>query len=264
VEIGRREIVEALEEIADSGHPAMARKIHAHSSKLFSWAIARGMYGLDVSPCAGIRTSEILGRKEPRQRVLSDAEIRALWQATEGLGYPASPFVRLLLLTGQRLREVAQMSWSEVDLDKALWTIPPERMKGDAAHEVPLAPIAVELLKSLPRWTGDFIFSTTGGERPISGFSKMKLKIDTAIVEPIAPWRFHDLRRTMRTGLGGLPIPSNVCELAIGHVQPGMHKIYDLHSYRDEKRRALELWAAKLASIVESREADNVLTFKTA
>jgi integrase len=182
-----------------------------------------------------------------------------LWQLTEGLGYPAAPFVRLLLLTGQRLREVAEMSWSEVDLEKTLWVIPPERMKGTAAHEVPLAPATVALLKSLPRWHGDFVFSTTGGERPISGFSKMKSRIDAAMKESIAPWRFHDLRRTMRTGLGALPIPSNVCELCIAHAQPGLHQVYDRHSYREEKRRALQLWAARLKEIVEPHETSNVI-----
>jgi integrase len=137
-------------------------------------------------------------------------------------------------------------------------------MKGDAAHEVPLPPAAVAILKSLPRWRGNFVFSTTGGERPISGFSKMKLKIDAAIAEPIAPWRFHDLRRTMRTGLSALPIPNNVAELCIAHAQPGLHQVYDRHSYRDEKRRAFELWTARLAEIIEPGGPDNVVRFKTA
>jgi integrase len=219
---------------------------------------------LESSPCTGIKVSELAGRKEARQRVLNDVEIRAVWKDPEGLGYPSAPFVRLLLLTGQRLREVAEMSWGEVDLEKALWTIPPERMKGDAAHEVPLAPAAVALLKSLPRWHGDFVFSTTGGERPISGFSKLKLKIDAAMKVPTASWRFHDLRRTMRTGLGALPVPNNVAELCIAHAQPGLHQVYNRHSYRDEKRRAFELWAGHVAEIVGPGGADNVVKLRTA
>jgi integrase len=153
------------------------------------------------------------------------------------------------------------MRWAEIDLDKALWTIPPERMKGDAAHEVPLPPIAVEILKGLPRWHGDFVFTTTSGARPISGFSKMKLRIDAAMKETIAPWRFHDARRTMRTGLGALPVPNNVAELCIAHAQPGLHRTYDLHSYRDEKRRAFELWAARLLSIVEPDTLAKIVPF---
>ena len=260
-EINRRDIVHALEEIADSGRPYAAHKLFNYMSKLFGWAIARSLYGLETSPCTGIKTSEVVGKKEPRQRVLNDTEIRALWQATDGLGYPGAPFIRMLLITGQRLREVAEMHWAEIDLDKALWTIPPERMKGDAAHEIPLPPIAVEILKGLPRWHGDFVFSTTGGARPIGGFSKMKLRIDGAMKEPIAPWRFHDARRTMRTGLGALPVPNNVAELCIAHAQPGLHRTYDLHSYRDEKRRAFELWAARLLSIVEPDTLAKIVSF---
>ena len=135
---------------------------------------------------------------------------------------------------------------------------PPERMKGDAAHEVPLSQAAVEILKGLPRFTGSHVFSTTGGKRPISGFSKMKTRLDE-LMPDVAPWRFHDLRRTMRTGLGGLPVPSNVAELCIGHAQPGLHKVYDRHGYRDEKRRAFDLWAACLLLIVQPGAAGNVV-----
>jgi integrase len=245
-EINRRDIVHALEEIADSGRPYAAHKLFNYMSKLFGWAIARSLYGLEVSPCTGIRTSEVIGKTESRQRVLNDAEIRAVWAAAEGIGYPAGPFARMLFISGQRLREVAEVRWAEIDLDKALWTIPPERMKGDAAHEVPLPQMAVDILKGLPRWHGDFVFTTTGGARPISGFSKMRLRIDAAMKEPIAPWRFHDIRRTMRTGLGALPVPNKVSELCIAHAQPGLHWTYDLHSYRDEKRRAFELWSGRL------------------
>jgi integrase len=184
----------------------------------------------------------------------------------EGHGRPwlsgRAVFARLLLLTGQRLREVAEMAWPEIELDKALWTIPADRMKADSAHEVPLAPQSIAILESLPHWPGPYIFSTTGGERPISGFSKMKLRIDAALAEAIPAWRFHDLRRTMRTGLGGLPVPPNVAEMCLAHAQPGLHQVYDRHSYRDEKRRAFELWAARLKEIVEPGGQGNVHSFK--
>jgi integrase len=208
-EISRRDVVAMIESIADAGHQGAARRAFAFASKLFSWAIERGI--VEASPCTSVKPAAVIGPIEARQRVLSDVEIRALWKASEGLGYPASPFIKMLLLSGQRLREVAQMSWAEVDLEKSLWTIPPGRMKGNVAHEVPLASAAVELLKSLPRWQGgDFVFSSSGGQSPIRGFSKLKRRIDAALGDKVAPWRFHDLRRTMRTGLGALPIPNNV------------------------------------------------------
>jgi integrase len=258
-DITRRDVVELIEVIADSGRKYAAHKLFNYVSKLFAWAIARHIYGLETSPCTGVKPSEIAGKKEPRQRVLSDSEIRALWKATEGLGYPAAPFVRLLLLTGQRLREVAEMTWSEIDIDKVLWTIPADRMKGDSAHEVPLSTMAVEILKSLPRWTGPFVFTTTGGARPISGFSKMKARLDTAIKEPITPWRFHDLRRSMRTGLSALRVPDVVSELCIAHTQKGLHKVYDQHAYLDEKRHAFESWANRVLAICEPGGQSNVI-----
>src|ERR1019366_8420952 len=119
-DITRRDVVELIEVIADSGRKYAAHKLFNYMSKLFAWAIAKQLYGLETSPCTGVKPSELAGKKEPRQRVLSDSEIRALWKATEGIGYPAAPFVRLLLLTGQRLREVAGMAWSEIELDAAL------------------------------------------------------------------------------------------------------------------------------------------------
>jgi integrase len=183
--VTKRDVVTMVEEIADSGRVYAARKAFEHANKFYNWLIARGT--LDVSPCATIRMSELVGRKEPRQRVLSDSEIRAVWTAAESLGYPVAPFVRLLLILGQRLREVAGTAWNEIDLDKALWTVPLERMKGANAHEVPLPSMAVEVLKDLPRWAGGpFVFSTTGGKRPISGFSKIKLRVDGAMPEPVA------------------------------------------------------------------------------
>jgi integrase len=141
-----------------------------HLSKMFSWAIARNVYGLEASPCAGIRAVDIIGQLKPRQRVLSDSELTALWQATAGLSYPDAPFTRLLLLIGQRLREVAEMTWDEIDLDKRLWTLPPDRMKADAAHVVPLSPLAIAILESLPRWNGKYVFSARDGKSPMTGF----------------------------------------------------------------------------------------------
>ncbi|MGB8899193.1 MAG: integrase arm-type DNA-binding domain-containing protein [Methylocella sp.] len=256
-DISRRDIVHVLREVADSRRPFAAHKLFAHVSTFFNWAISQDIYDLKVSPCAGIKAGEVIGKKkEPRDRVLSEAEVLAVWTAVGSLGYPVAPFVRLLFLSGQRLNEVARMTWAEIDLDAALWTIPPERMKGGAAHEVPLSTAAVDILKGLPRFTEPYVFTTSAGAQPIGGFSKMKRRIDAATKEPIAPWRFHDLRRTMRTGLGGLPVPSIVCELCIGHRQKGMHRVYDLHSYRDEKRRALELWASRVLAIVEPAESN--------
>ncbi len=266
--ITRRDVVELVEEVFDRGTPYMARHLLAHVRRLYNWAIAREIYGLEASPCDRLKPSEIIGRSAERTRILSDAEIRHVWAASEGLGYPFGPFARMLLLTGQRLREVAEASWREVDFKEAIWTIPAERMKADAPHVVPLAPDALALLEALPRWTkGDHVFSTTEGARPVGGFSKAKTRLDKAMLarmrdlaenrgeDPkkakLEPWRWHDLRRTMRTHLSAVPVSDLVRELAIGHTKPGLHKVYDQSAYLDEKRHAFELWGTRLRGIVE-------------
>jgi integrase len=173
-----------------------------------------------------------------------------VWQAAERMGYPYGPVFQLLILTGQRERVVAEMSWSEVEFEKRLWTVPAKRMKGDRAHEAPVAPAAFALLESQPRWNGgDFIFTTTEGAKPINGFSKAKVRVDK--LSGVSGWVIHDLRRTVRTHLSALPVEDLVRELVIAHAKPGLHKVYDLHAYQDEKRLCLELWETRLFSIVE-------------
>jgi integrase len=188
-----------------------------------------------------MRPSKIIGVKEPRTRILSDDELRALWRAAHQLGYPLGPLVQLLMLTGQRRSEVAGARWREIDLDKRLWSIPHERMKAGAAHVVPLTDDAIAVLKDLPRFNrGDHLFSTTFGANAINGFSKGKRRIDAAMTAELGhaavPWVLHDIRRTMRTHLSALPVPDLVRELVIGHTKPGLHKVYDQHAYLDEKR----------------------------
>jgi integrase len=157
------------------------------------------------------------------------------------------------------------MAWSELDLDKAMWLIQPGRMKGGVPHAVPLSPMAVELLRSLPRFSGPFVFTTTGGRGPIKGFGNFKDTVHARIAQLSPPgipeWRFHDLRRTARTNLSALGVAPFIAELVIGHVQKGVHAVYDLHRYEAEKRDALTRWANKLRSIVEP-VPDNVVALR--
>ena len=158
------------------------------------------------------------------------------------------------------------MTWDEINLDDALWVIPAHRTKTGAPHEVPLSRMAVELLKSLPRFAGDFIFSANGGRAPIKGFGKFKDSVDMRAAELAPPglveWRFHDLRRSARTNLSSLGVSPFIAELVIGHQQKGVHKVYDVFRYQSEKREALERWAGKLRDIVEPPPA-NVTAIKT-
>ena len=244
-----------LEAAVDRGAPYQAHNLLVHIRSLFNWAIHQDDYGLEGSPCERIRPKAVIGEKKHRTRVLTDTELRALWNAAGQLNYPFGPWYQMLALTGQRKSEVAEAVWTEFDLDKKLWTIPAERMKMDAPHVVPLTPDVVTLLQSLPRFaSGEYLFSTTFGKNPIAGFSKAKARLDNLMrtqLPKFEHWRVHDIRRTMRTHLSALPIQDRVRELVIAHAQPGLHKVYDQHAYLDEKREALELWAARLRSIVE-------------
>ena len=140
------------------------------------------------------------------------------------------------------------MQWQEVDLNKAQWTLPAERSKSERAHIVPLSKPAVQIIKSLPRYLGGpFVFTTTEGRRPVSGFSKMKLVLDKAA--KVTDWRLHDLRRTGRSEMARLKVDDIVAERVLNHVPRGLAKVYNRYGYLDEKREALDLWARELRKI---------------
>ena len=247
----------------DRGAPYQAHALLATARRLFNWAIEQACYGMETSPCDRLKPRSIIGERKARSRILSPDELRAVWKATETMGYPYGPLLRLLLVTGQRKSEVAEARWSEFDLEQKLWTIPAERMKAHAAHVLPLTAQVIEILKTLPRFErGDHLFSTSFGATAVNGFSKAKVILDRKLKQilgrPVEPFVIHDIRRTMRTGLSALPIPDLVRELVIAHTKPGLHKVYDQFSYIDEKRQALDLWAGRLRDIIKPPPANVV------
>ena len=271
-EIKRSDVIAMLGAIDAGAGPYMAAKALTLASSIYRFGITHEL--VENNPCHLIKPSDFVGEIAPRQRVLTDSEIALVWQATRGeirkgteieSTYPAGPFVRLLLLTAVRRNEAARMSWAEVDLDNALWVLPGSRTKNGTPHEVPLSGMAVELLGSLPRFAGDFVFSTTAGRIPIQGFGIFKDTIDTRAAELVPPglvnWRFHDLRRTARTNLASLGVSPFIAELILGHQQKGVHAVYDVHRYQAEKREALERWANRLRDIVTPPPA-NVVALK--
>jgi len=277
-EITRQDVVRVIDEAVDRGAPYQAHNLLGHIRTLFNWAIGRGIYGIESSPCDRLKPAAVIGKKASRKRVLNDDEIRALWNASERLGYPTGPLYKLLLLTGQRKSEVAEARWQEFNLQASppVWIIPAERMKTDSAHLVPLSAQAIDILQSLPRFTGDHIFTTTFGQKPISGFSKYKRRLDAAMLAELKrfakqrgaypngvtlePFVIHDVRRTVRTRLSALSdVSDKVKELVIAHRQKGLHKVYDLHAYEAEKRRALDLWSERLHGIVAQLPAQLAL-----
>lgn len=242
--------------------PAQARNLLGYARRLFGWTVAQQIYGLDANPAERLRPKDIIGPQVARKRVLTDDELHALWHAATAMAYPYGPLFQMLVLTGQRKSEVADARWREFNLPAKLWTIPPERMKGAATHIVPLTDEVIALLTTLPRFnTGDCLFSTTFGAKPVNGFGQAKVRLDRALGDAVAPFVIHDIRRTMRTGLSALPIPDRVRELVIAHAQPGLHQVYDQHRYVDEKRHALELWASRLSGIVDPPSSANVVQY---
>lgn len=257
-----------------------ARNLLALINRFFRWALAQPEYGLRLSPCANIRASDILGEM-PRSaaRILSDDELFALWRASERLPYPVGPVYRMLCLTGLRLNEAVDASWSEFNQRDKIWIIPAERMKGKdsgkkqaRAHAVPLIAETVNLLETLPRFKngkqeGKFLFSTTAGKGPTWIGTKVKHRLDRRMLRTLKAlartrgenprdvtlphFVNHDIRRTVRSHLSRLKVTEEAREAVLAHARPGIKGTYDLHDYLDEKREALELWAARLREIVK-------------
>lgn len=282
--ITRHDIIRVIDDAVARGARYQAHNLLGHVRTLFNWAIARGTYGVDASPCDRMKPKQVIGKKALRTRILSDPELKALWRGAGRLGYPYGPLFRLLALTGQRKSEVAEARWPEFDFDRRLWTIPAERMKAEAPHVVPLSGEALAILEGLPRFTGkgtgDHLFSNTFGVKPVNGFSKAKDRLDRQMhltLKAIArrkkddPKRIaapdfviHDIRRTMRTGLSALPVSGDVAELVIAHTRPGLRRVYDQFGYLEEKRQALDLWAGRLRDIVKSPPSNVVRLAKNA
>jgi len=250
-EIGRldlRDVTRPL--IADK--PMAAHRLHEVAKALFYWAVDEGF--LEASPFARM-TAPV--KKLPREHDLKHPEMKRLWAALEAKDYPFGPLVKLLALTLQRRSEVAEMQWPELDLDKALWTIPAVRMKSKRSHIVPLPRPAIRIIESLPRYVGGpYVFTSTEGKRPVSGFSKMKARLDKEA--RVTDWRLHDFRRTGRSEMARIKIDDVVAERVIAHVPRGPAKTYNQYQYLDEKREALNRWARELRKITRPSKGEAV------
>ena len=145
------------------------------------------------------------------------------------------------------------MRKSELSDDRAIWTIPGTRTKNKLAHVVPLSPLASEILATVKPVEGDFMFTTTG-RSPVSGWSKLKARIDERA--GIRPWRLHDLRRTAATGMAEIGIPPHIVEAALNHVsgaKSGVAGTYNRAAYTNEKKAALERWAAHIVGLIQKK-----------
>jgi integrase len=255
-EIKRSDIVRLLDKIDDDRGPVAADQTLAFMRRIMSWHASRS----DDFRSPIVRgMAHTKPRERARQRILTDDELRAVWNAAEASAGLFGPFVQFLLLTACRRTEAAAMASSEVDGD--VWTIPQERYKTGLELVLPLSPLATRTLARLPKiGEGKYVF-TTDGERAFSGYSKAKARFDKAC--GVTGWTLHDLRRTARSLMSRAGVDANVAERCLGHVIAGVRGIYDRHGYFDEKKRAFEALAALVERILNP-PAENVIAIDTA
>jgi integrase len=245
-DVTRAEVAAQLGRIAATSGPIASNRARATLSTFFAWAIGEGL--VDATPVLGTNkaTAEI-----SRDRVLSPVELAAVWSEAGAGDYAA--IVRLLILTGQRREEVGGMLWSEIDAEGAVWRIGAERTKNSLAHDVPLAGPALAVLGGLERREGrDLVFGSRKG--PFQGWSNAKSPLDARIAaalgRALAPWRLHDIRRSVATGMAEqLGIQPHIIEAILNHVsghKAGVAGVYNRASYDREKRAALDLWAREV------------------
>jgi integrase len=257
-EITRRDVLDVLDRVVDAGKPVQANRVFSALRKMFNWAIARDIVA--HSPCTGIRRPS---PERSRDRVLSDAELRAVWLAADRIGWP---LVKLLTLTGQRRDEVAKIEWSEIDLKARTWTLPAPRVKNNKPHEVPLSDAAVNVLNALPR-IGDRFAFTARGDAPSNGYSENKRKLDALLPPDMPPWVLHDLRRTVASGMARLGVALPVIEKILNHSSgsfAGIVGVYQKHEFSIEKRHALETWGAFVVGLVADKPRKNVVALRKA
>ena len=191
---------------------------------------------------------------DPRERSLSGVEAARVWLAAPDNDY--GQILKLILLTGCRRTEVGDLKWSELDIEARTIRLPRERTKNHQEHIVPLSDAAMSILATIERRDRDYLFgrTRTGG---FCGWSKSKAEFDD-IVKLKEPWTVHDLRRTVRTGLGKLGIQPHIAEATLNHLPPKLIRTYDRNSYEAEKRTALDQWATHLKTIVAQATVANV------
>ncbi len=245
-------VLDVLDEIDG---PYMANRTHAYLSKMFNWSVAKRI--IPISPISDIAKPN---KEESRVTVLSESEIMVLWQAAGVADYPFGPMFKVLLLTGQRLREVAGMRQQDLDFEKAVWTLPGSLTKNKEQHSVPLSTQVISILECLPRTGDEFVFTTTG-RRPVSGFSKAKKILDAGA--GVTGWRWHDLRRTFATyAAEQLDIDLPVAEAVLNHKSgssAGVVGVYNRARYTRQKAAALQAWANLVDRITGEVDADNVV-----
>jgi integrase len=251
--IERAHVAAQLTALAKNSGRVTANRSRTSLSTFFRWAIGEGL--CDHNPVVGTNTQQEDG---PRERSLSDAEAAKVWLAAPDTEY--GKIVRLILLTGCRRAELGDLTWSEIDDKECTITIPGKRTKNGREHVVPLSHAALAILKDIPqRAARDLVFGI--GQGGFAGWSRSKAEMDQ-LAKLKEPWTLHDLRRTVRTGLGKLGVQPHVAEAVLNHLPPKLIRTYDRNTYAAEKRDALDKWATHLKVAVAQATGTNVTALR--
>ncbi len=246
-EVKRRDIHALIDNVSRDVGPGAARETLKHIHTLFEFAFDREY--IISNPAHKLKRKDLKTNGDAG-RALDDSELRAIWKAATEIGYPYGPWIKLLILTGARRNEMAQASRNEISTEQQVLTIPASRYKTGIDHSVPLGDTAWEIVDALPIWNGgDYLFSTTGGVKPINNADGAKKKID-ALAKIDLPFRFHDFRVTCKTRMSELGIQHATSEAVLGHVKKGMDAIYNKHTFEIEKRAALTRYAEHIMEVV--------------
>jgi integrase len=254
-EIGRKEIASILRTISKNHGDISADRARSALSAMFAWAIGEGLCGESYSnPVIGTNKREPDTNDSPA-RALAESEIAEIWFAADD-GEDFGKIVRLALLTGCRRNEIALVQWAEVKDD--LISLPGSRTKNHLDFDVPLSDMARGLIGQRLSAERKFVFGRH--DTGFSGFSKAKRLLD-AKLKGVSPWRLHDIRHTVSTGLSELGVEPHIVEAVLNHIsghRAGVAGRYNHAKYNEQKRAALNLWASEIAGILARASGANV------
>ncbi len=253
-DVRKTDVVLLLDGIAKRS-PVTANRTRAILSRIFTWALSRDL--VEASPVAGVPKPG--GQERPREKVLTEAEVKKIWKACEEEGSGVTASLQLVLLTAQRGGEVRSMRWEDIDGD--WWTIP--HAKSGRSHRVYLSPQALTILARVAgkRKRSEWVFPARRGKAlHLGGNNRGPQRVRKA--SKVTGWTTHDLRRTAATMMASMGISPFVVEKILGHAdRRGITAIYDRSSYDADKRAALMRWGARVEEVVSDRKVSNVLSF---
>jgi integrase len=258
--IDRSNIAARLADITSAQGAVTANRVRSTMSAMYAWAMKEGLVA--ANPVAATNKH----KETPRERVLSDAELALIWKACRDDDH--GWIVKLLMLTGQRLSEISDLSKSEISFDKNLIELPGKRTKNGKPHQLPMSNSVAAILSAQTAKTNRDLLFGYGDDHAFSGWTVAKAQLDARIAEingsPLPHWVLHDLRRTCATRMADLGVQPHVIEAVLNHIgghKAGVAGIYNRAIYAPEKAQALTLWANHITALIEGR-ASNVTALK--